>query len=155
MIFCRPCDQAWELVGGEGAADSDRLRQHVLQACVALPAERTRRCVSALRCAKMARSWVGRRGTSLDARGSLHVIVPGRGTLSAFTRLSPGFDAGIPADKSCWTAYSNGKQSSKRGKSFNALQLGYEKLLEIECAPERATRDLPGLGKVKRIRIQW
>ena len=83
------------------------------------------------------------------------VIVPGRGTLSAFTRLSPGFDAGIPADKSCWTAYSNGKQSSKRGKSFNALQLGYEKLLEIECAPERATRDLPGLGKVKRIRIQW
>jgi len=64
---------------------------------------------------------------------------------------------GIPADKSCWTAYANGKLSSKGGKGFkfNALQLGYEKLLEIECAPERAAKTMPGFGRVKRIRIQW
>ena len=75
------------------------------------------------------------------------------------------------ADASCFTAYSNGRDAtlSKRehdkggapgnrallaGKDL--LRSGYERLLELECCPERVgEQQASPLGKIEKIRIQW
>ena len=72
----------------------------------------------------------------------------------------------IYPDSSCYTAYLNGRQSrldqqaaageapQKRPLSVGVglLRSGYERLLQLECCPERVGG---APGGIEKIRIQW
>ena len=51
---------------------------------------------------------------------------------------------------------SSASRASKGGGGpSRLLQRGYERLLELECVPERARDAGATLGKIERIRIRW
>jgi pentatricopeptide repeat protein len=58
---------------------------------------------------------------------------------------------GFPADASCFSAYSRGKEAATARAGI--LQAGYERLLKLELAPERV--EGPRLGSIEKIRIQF
>ena len=61
---------------------------------------------------------------------------------------------GFPADASCYSAYMRGKETSTKRGVARLLQGGYERVLALELAPERAGPPSP-LGKIEKIRIQF
>ena len=65
-------------------------------------------------------------------------------------------------DASFWSAYVNGRAAAAAAAAAageevtsyrRLLQSGYERLLQLECCPEKVGG--PSLGKVERIRIRW
>ena len=64
---------------------------------------------------------------------------------------------GLPLDSSYYSAYQGGRAAAVRQRPGGAARLlaaGYEQLLAIELAPERAAGPKLG-GKIERIRIQF
>ena len=66
---------------------------------------------------------------------------------------------GLTIDASTWGAFRNARErvdaSKGGGGPSRLLQRGYERLLELECVPERARDAGATLGKIERIRIRW
>ena len=50
-----------------------------------------------------------------------------------------------------WSAFENARDAS----TSSLFQRGYERLLALECCPERAMEGMPTLGDIERIRIRW
>lgn len=50
-----------------------------------------------------------------------------------------------------WSAFENTRDAS----AISLFQRGYERLLVLECCPERALEGMPTLGDIERIRIRW
>ena len=109
----------------------------------------------------------GRGGADGEARRSgLHALlrvcgVGGRAD-QALRVVIAARKQGETPDASYWSAYVNGRAAAAeqeeegRGKmGSRLLQGGYERLLQLECAPEKAAADMPTLGQIERIRIRW
>ena len=69
---------------------------------------------------------------------------------------------GVPLDASALSAYKNGKRAAaERGAAWHSagggaglMRKGYERLLQLECCPERLGAPRKP-GSIERIRIQW
>ena len=52
-----------------------------------------------------------------------------------------------------WSAFENARDAYLPSSSL--FQRGYERLLKLECCPERAVEGMPTLGDIEKIRIRW